>query len=62
MNPNPYRQANALLLFQTAIESLHRLKNTQPCMYSPSRIVFMRLWPAKIHHQAIAKVLGDLAS
>ncbi len=61
VNPNPHRQANTFFLFQTGIESCHRLKNAQPCVYRTLRIIFMRLGPAKIDHEAIAKVLGNVA-
>ena len=61
MNANPYRQANALVLFQTRIESAHGLNNPKPCVYSPLCIILVCLRLAEIDHEAIAKVLGDVA-
>jgi hypothetical protein len=37
------------------------LHHSEPGAHGPLRIVFMRLRIAKVHQQAIAEILGDMA-
>jgi hypothetical protein len=46
---------------QTRIEVLHGRHHAQPGMHGALGVVFVRLRPAKIHQQAVAKILRDMA-
>jgi hypothetical protein len=48
-------------LLQARIQEPNGLDNAQPGLHRALRIVLMRLRIAKIHQQAIAEVLGNMA-
>jgi hypothetical protein len=61
MDPHPDRQADSLLLGQTAIEDVYRLNNAEPGPDASLCIIVMGLRVAKVDEQSVTKILGDLA-
>jgi hypothetical protein len=60
VNAEPYRQADAFVLLQAGIQRLHGVEHPQARTDRPLRVVFMRVWIAKVNQQAIPKILGDI--
>ena len=62
MEANAHGQLHAFLPLQTGIERRgDGVHNAQPRMHPTQGIVFVRHRPAKVHQQAIAEILRDVA-
>ena len=61
MHAHPDGQPHAPVLLQTGIQRPHGVENAQARPHRPLGVVFVRLGIAKVHQQAVAQVLGDIA-
>jgi hypothetical protein len=59
VNAQAHRQPDALVHCQPCRQRSHGGEYLQPCPHRPLGIVFVRLRIAKVHQQAVAKVLGN---
>jgi hypothetical protein len=60
VNADTQRQLDTVIGLQTRIERRHGLRNTQPGIDGPLRIVFMGHGITKIDEQAVTEVLGNV--
>jgi hypothetical protein len=61
VNAEPHGQAHPMLPLQACIQGPHGLDHAEPATDGPLDRVFMRLGIAKVHQQAIAEVLCNVA-
>jgi hypothetical protein len=62
MDADADRQADARALRQARIELSHRRHQAQTGPYRPLSVIFMRLRIAKVHQEAIAQLLRNIAT
>ena len=60
MDADAHGKPDALMLFQASVQRPHSVQDAQASMHGPLGIVFVGLWIAKVHQQAIAEILGDI--
>ena len=62
MDADADRQPDACVLRQARIERSHRRHQAKTSAHRPLGVIFMRLGIAKVHQQAIAQILRDIAA
>jgi hypothetical protein len=60
MDAQAHGQLHPALPLQAGIELAQGLHDAQPGPHRPLRVVFVRLWVAKVDEQAVAQILRDM--
>jgi hypothetical protein len=58
VQPDPYGEADATILDQRAAEIADRRHQGQSRLDRPPRVIFMRLWPAKVDQKPLLSGVG----